>query len=68
MDNTIERYYLAETAKMREIWSDAASPYEERIAALVALCEEVIDDLSLLDERAFTKGYRERLEKLKGAG
>ena len=37
-----------------------------RIAALVALCEEVITDLSLYNERIDTGPLRDRLDKLRG--
>jgi len=41
---------------------------QDRIAALEALCEELLDEVSLLNERAPMAEYRARLAQLKGAG
>ena len=45
---------------------------QERIAALVALCEEVVEELAMfaaiVSDRYDVGAYRERLAALKGAG
>lgn len=62
-----------------EVWAElvevTVEEYEKvlgreraRIAALEALCEELLDEVSLLNERAPMAEYRARLAQLKGAG
>ena len=61
-------YFAAQRKAEREFYGPDVLELREMVKALVALCEEVIGDLYLENERAVLSGYRERLEKLKGEG